>query len=435
MVKKDKVSVVLVCKDEKEDLSICLEHLQKLEQIDQIVVADRASQDGTSEWLHQIGIDSILFEESEDKYGLIWNAVLNNFSLAEKIIFAAPQYVIDANNLERLLEMAEPSGITGVMSNGFYYPQYAKEPIEELLENKCALGVETGFFAITRSCIEANGRFNEKLRKAGNVLLEYEMRMIKNGKIPQICTQAYVFDRSQGQKSTTIKDKQDVEDRKILKNLFQMNYFNITPNSNLADLVTTDTERTCKVLEIGCDLAATLLEIKNRNRAFEIYGVEINENAVELAKYVANVKYGNIEKLEIPFDEKFDYIIFGDVLEHLHNTEKVIEFCKSILNPDGYIVASIPNIMHISVMKQLINGMFQYEDMGLLDRTHIHFFTYYEIAKMFLNQGFEMEEIRTTSVVIGDEDEKLIQDLLALSNNTEDHMYRTYQYLVKAKIV
>ena len=145
------------------------------------------------------------------------------------------------------------------------------------------------------------------------------------------------------------------------------------------------------------------------------------------------MKVGNIEQKEIPFEEKFDYIIFGDVLEHLHNPQEIIRFCKERLTDQGRIIASIPNLMHISVMQQLLNGRFQYEDTGLLDRSHIHFFTYYQILLMFQEEQYTVEEVKTTSIVLTEEQEELKKKLLEISKNVEMHMYDTFQYIVKAK--
>lgn len=72
---------------------------------------------------------------------------------------------------------------------------------------------------------------------------------------------------------------------------------------------------------------------------------------------------------------RYDAIVFTDVLEHLHDPRQVLNRCRSFLKQDGIILCSIPNIAHSSVILGLLGGKFQYTDTGLLDRTHIHFFT------------------------------------------------------------
>ena len=67
----------------------------------------------------------------------------------------------------------------------------------------------------------------------------------------------------------------------------------------------------------------------------------------------------------------FDYIIFGDVLEHLRDPEGTLNYCKEFLKKGGSILASIPNIMHVSVVRDLLNGNFTYADQGPVSYTHL----------------------------------------------------------------
>ncbi len=91
--------------------------------------------------------------------------------------------------------------------------------------------------------------------------------------------------------------------------------------------------------------------------------------------------------------------------------------------------------MHYSVMRGLIDGYFTYKDTGLLDRTHIHFFTYNEIIRMFDEEGYEIENIY--SVVspqeVTREDSDFIVNLVNMSRGAEGFMFHTFQYIVSAK--
>ena len=96
-------------------------------------------------------------------------------------------------------------------------------------------------------------------------------------------------------------------------------------------------------------------------------------------------------------------------------------------------MASIPNLMHVSVVRGLINGNFTYEDRGLLDRTHIHFFTYKEILSMLLRTELEAEEIRMTSNGVSPEDREFVGRLMELSEITDENLFFAYQFQVQAK--
>mgnify|MGYP001089389280 FL=1 len=238
---------------------------------------------------------------------------------------------------------------------------------------------------------------------------------------------------SQGEEIYAVAWQWQAEDRTFMKAAWGMNYFNLRPNRTLVKYIKEPSEREFKVLEVGCDLGATLFEIQSCYPNCQTYGLDINEAAVDIARHIARVKYGNIDELSIPFKEKFDYIIFGDVLEHLRHPEEVVRMCRELLHENGYIIASIPNVMHISVMEELIEGRFRYSDTGLLDRTHIHLFTYYEIMSLFQEAGYEVKDINGTVFNLSNRQREIMNILLKLSKNTEAWMYETFQYTVKAQ--
>lgn len=219
----------------------------------------------------------------------------------------------------------------------------------------------------------------------------------------------------------------------VLERKWGMHYFSPF-NAYLVDLIHRDREASFSVLEIGCDCGATLLEIRNHYPCAALYGVEINERAAAVASHVANVRQKNIEEQDLDFDHHaMDYILFGDVLEHLHDPLETLRYCGRFLKEEGYILASIPNLMHISVMEKLLEGNFTYTEKGLLDKSHIHFFTYNEIVSMFKAGGYEIETVASLISTVTAQQETLIDRLLELSGGTSRHMYETFQYVVCAK--
>lgn len=148
------------------------------------------------------------------------------------------------------------------------------------------------------------------------------------------------------------------------------------------------------VLEIGPAHGRLTKHLKeNMNCSVDI--VEIDLEAGNHAKQYARnalvgLEAGNVSAdywFETLQDNKYDYIICADVLEHLHNPDKVLERLKSLLKPDGSILISIPNFTHSSVLVNLFNDIFEYNEIGLLDNTHIHFFTYKSFMKMVKDAG------------------------------------------------
>lgn len=223
-------------------------------------------------------------------------------------------------------------------------------------------------------------------------------------------------------------------DMNTMRTKWGTHYFNSHHNPNLIAMIDKEKTEEINVLEVGCDCGATLLAILNQYPMAHIYGCELNPVAAEIAGHICPVSIANIEEEPTLFNRmKFDYILFGDVLEHLHNPLRTIEYCRSILKDDGCIIASIPNLMHISVMEQLLNGCFTYTETGLLDKTHIHLFTYYEILRMFDRADYVIENIGSTILPISAEQEDKISALMKFSEAVEPHMYRTFQYTLRAR--
>lgn len=161
---------------------------------------------------------------------------------------------------------------------------------------------------------------------------------------------------------------------------------------------------------------------------------DINEGALKFAAEFAEVQVNNIEDHNLDFGvNEFDLIIFGDVLEHLRDPLGTIVFCKTLLKRGGRIVASIPNLMNIEVMRYLLDGYFPYAEVGLLDKTHIHMFTYNEIIHMFVDQaGYTIENMSMNGQLSGDND-RLADELLKLGK-AEKFMYQAFQYQIVARM-
>lgn len=152
------------------------------------------------------------------------------------------------------------------------------------------------------------------------------------------------------------------------------------------------------ILDVGCSTGQfgrlakdTLPDIE------EVWGIELHrESAMQAEEILERVIVGGVpEALESIPDHYFDCVVFNDVLEHLADPEEVLSIVKTKLRPGGYVVASIPNIREFQTLsKLLINGTWEYQDSGILDRTHLRFFTESSIKNMFDRLGFKIEEMK-----------------------------------------
>lgn len=192
------------------------------------------------------------------------------------------------------------------------------------------------------------------------------------------------------------------------------------------------------VLEIGCATGYMTKVLKNALNC-KVIGIEIDAEAAQSASafchevYVGNIETFDLAQLSL---KEFDYIIFADVLEHLKDPLNTLEKIKPILKTTGSVLASIPNIAHAAVILNLFEGNFDYRKIGLLDNTHLRFFTKKTIYSMFERAGFIIEKLsRTvmypqyTEFVVNknDFDSKVVE--LLYQRNSEAN---TYQFIIKA---
>ena len=157
-----------------------------------------------------------------------------------------------------------------------------------------------------------------------------------------------------------------------------------------------------RILEVGCAGGMTGKALREKG-VEEIVGIEIDEVVAQQGRpYYDQLIVGDVEKVRLPFEkEHFDCIIYGDVLEHLVNPWQVLKSHHLFLKKGGSIICSIPNIRHYRIIKKLIlKGKWEYTDDGILDRSHLRFFTLDSIQKMLKEAGFEIKELLRRSSAV-----------------------------------
>jgi GT2 family glycosyltransferase/tetratricopeptide (TPR) repeat protein len=167
----------------------------------------------------------------------------------------------------------------------------------------------------------------------------------------------------------------------------------------------------------------------------------VEEVAQAARERLDQVLAGDVEALEIHFaSDDFDAVVCADVLEHLRDPGRFLRRARDWLRPEGRLIASIPNVRHHSVVRELLEGNWTYEPAGLLDRDHLRFFTRREIEKLFYRAGFTISELALVAgpgydewVQRGKPGEVKVGRLhiggMALEEAQEFYIY---QYLVKA---
>ncbi len=161
-----------------------------------------------------------------------------------------------------------------------------------------------------------------------------------------------------------------------------------------------ETKNSKKILDLGCCTGGLFESFIKRGQ--EIYGVEIDREAVKIGKekgyYIIE---GDLEEektfKEIEKVAPFDAVLGLDVLEHLKDPWKFLENLKKIFEKDGFIFATIPNIVHWKIRLKIFFGKFNYENEGILDKGHLRFFNYFGVKELFEKSHYKIEKIYPTS--------------------------------------
>lgn len=147
---------------------------------------------------------------------------------------------------------------------------------------------------------------------------------------------------------------------------------------NTMSLIAKELDPNSTVLEFG-PASGRLTKYMTEKKCCQVYIVEIDEEAAAIAKkYAKDAVVGDIQEykwLEQFEKIRFDFILFADVLEHLYDPRKVLRQASTLLKSDGKIIFSVPNIAHNSIIIDLMKNKFDYQPTGLLDETHIRFWT------------------------------------------------------------
>jgi glycosyltransferase involved in cell wall biosynthesis len=177
-----------------------------------------------------------------------------------------------------------------------------------------------------------------------------------------------------------------------------------------------------------------------RELGCEVTGVEIDAKAGEIAAaYCKRMVIGDLDHLGLDFGgERFDVVVAADVLEHLKDPLRILQRVRQLLEPDGHLVVSIPNIAHLSVRLALMAGTFPYADTGLLDSTHLRFFTRRSLEVLIEEAGFAIGLLhRITSIPPDPANFEVPYDPASvpatlLESLSRDPEASTYQFVVKA---
>jgi len=154
-------------------------------------------------------------------------------------------------------------------------------------------------------------------------------------------------------------------------------------------------QRPLRILDVGT--ASGYLGRILQERGHHVTGIEFDAATAKQAKiYYESFQVADIESFEFPYQEAFDYIVFADVLEHLRDPAHVLRRCLPALKESGKIIISVPNAANWVIRLSLLFGNFDYKDRGILDRTHLRFFTLRSLKRLMSEVSCDVLDVIPT---------------------------------------
>lgn len=150
------------------------------------------------------------------------------------------------------------------------------------------------------------------------------------------------------------------------------------------------------VLDVGCGLGGFGYALRRTDPGRVIWGVETDTDAADAAaRHYDEVLNGTFPEVLTGCQTRFDCVVFNDVLEHLEDPWSALRAGVDLLAPEGMVIASLPNVRYIrTVLDLVLRGDWRYTDTGILDRTHLRFFTRRTVVELFEHASLNVDVVR-----------------------------------------
>ena len=456
MEERPYTSIIIPVYNQLHKTKQCVESIRDSVQIGtyELILIDNGSDDGTDEWLREQSDIQVIFNQENRGFTIACNQGMKIASGTEILLLQNDAIVMDGwlDGLRKVLYSQEKIGAVGPVFFGGYIEQkpalereyntfsemkiFAKKIAELPSSEKNAMFINSFCMLLKRKVVDCIGELDEQFSPGYMEDMDYSFRILQANYHLAIASNVFVYHEV----GTTFHTFGTFREQCLAKNvaLFKAKWgfdpsYSANIRHDLLQMVNIE-QKDLTLLDVGCGCGANLLYLKSINKTARLYGIELNEQAAEIASHFAEISNHNVECLEtMPWTEKFDYILMGDVLEHLNDPWKVVSQMRNLLKLDGYMLVSLPNIMHISVIKDLLQGHWEYKDAGILDRTHLRFFTKKEIETLFADAGFEIVNMGHTIVDFPGYEEWVNKIMSIDEIIKEKEQFEAYQWIVLAK--
>ncbi|MFL0165522.1 glycosyltransferase [Candidatus Clostridium helianthi] len=460
MFENRKTSIIILTYNNINYNRICIESIRKYTATGtyEIIIVDNNSTDGTREWLkEQNDIKLILNDENVGfprgcNLGIEAAEKDNDILLLNNDTKVSPRWL---DNIKICLYSDESIGAVGPITNNCSNYQGINVPystIDHMIEFASNNNISTPerweqkprliafCMLIKRTVIDKIGNLDERFTPGNFEDDDLCMRIIEAGYKLMVCNDSFIHHFG----STSFKKDFTNFNNALIINAqrFEAKWgFNSNNSSSIKfDIVgqiNEPNDRELNILEFDCGLGATLFRLKYMYPNVQIYGIETNKNIAKICGKMIEIMTEDFEDIyTMKFKENklnfFDYIIIGDRLQLSKDPWKLLKELKNFLKPGGYIIATISNLMHYSVIKELLNGNFIYNKNSILNvRNYNKFFTLTDIHEIFKESGYVNPYVFHYYTDISQEDNEFLNNLCSIIGNHMKEYFLSYEYVAK----
>ena len=238
----------------------------------------------------------------------------------------------------------------------------------------------------TREIWQKFGPWVEEYQCPAKAVMDYTVNLVKAGYDCLVAKEVWLHN------SFYTLDEADYSDEQVFRKIqgFASNY-SLGFRGDILELADLQKPQ-LTIMDIGCACGGTLMKAREMNPNAQLYGIELSSGAAAVAEHFGQVFQADMLTIDKPeLLGKFDYIFMGDVLEHIVDTDGALAKVYSWLKKGGQLIVSVPNIANISIITNMLMGKWHYEDSGILDRTHMRFFTYKEMVENLARHNFTVK--------------------------------------------
>lgn len=418
----------------------------------ELIVVDNGSSDGTREWLkEQSGIKLLLNEENAG----FPKGCNMGIALAEKdsdILLLNNDTIVTANWLENLqccLYSAEDVGAAGAVCNHNENLQWEDLPYGGDFEKMQALAKENnrpdsarweqklfliGFcILIKRTVFDAVGPLDEAYSPGYVEDNDYSLRILTAGYRLMLCHDCFIhhYLGSQFRKDLNRFYPVLYKNRAIFEAKwgFSAFAFDEIRFASLRLMKEPSVQAPLRVLELGCNIGATLLKLKWEHPDAELYGVEPNGAKARIAACVATVVHAPVDAFSLAVEPGyFDCILIGDLLGSVAQPEAFLKNLRAYLKPGGVLIGELQNPMHVRAVKALLKGEWRYGPQDVRNSANRNEYARDDISTLAAKCGYKEPYVFHWYSTLTEEEKELSRQLGALCGEQRTYLYGTYLF-------